>query len=430
MRRQIRMTLPLVILPAIATLSLAADAVAQTVVVGTGKPDIDVPAVQAAVDQGGDVVLKGYFSFDRSPTIPSAPAGNPPAMILVSKAVAISGARNEQDDEGEVTTIYAGTIPFYVAAPGAHVSIQRLRFIRPSKEAVLVSAIGGLLIASCQIEGAVPVNHGSAGIAIATSFNPPTPMNPGQPANVSGTLVIVNNVIDVRGGTALDHTLGIIMFSLGVPGAQADVHISGNSIRNATERSINLYQIDGRALIEGNAITTSTVLGNANVAFGRGTDVIHVTGTGSYLVAGNSVHSRWAAATGIRVQGQNATWPITGAVVVDNDVNMEASEGTVFDENSAGIEVRGNAQASIVLNNRIRGRARVALVVANETKGVSTNNHFILNRLDHFEASFADVFVGPGVMNTLVVGPGVVVDQGVGTDVVPVAARAEDKDDR
>src|SRR6516165_1715434 len=119
MRRQIRMTLPLVILPAIATLSLAADAVAQTVVVGTGKPDIDVPAVQAAVDQGGDVVLKGYFSFDRSPTIPSAPAGNPPAMILVSKAVAISGARNEQDDEGEVTTIYAGTIPFYVAAPGA-----------------------------------------------------------------------------------------------------------------------------------------------------------------------------------------------------------------------------------------------------------------------------------------------------------------------
>src|SRR6516164_10231020 len=62
----------------IATLALSASAAAQTVVVGTGNPDIDVPAVQAAVDQGGDVVLKGHFSFDRSPTIPTNPAGEPP----------------------------------------------------------------------------------------------------------------------------------------------------------------------------------------------------------------------------------------------------------------------------------------------------------------------------------------------------------------
>src|SRR5262245_13404952 len=75
--KRIRITLWLVILPAIATLSFAARAAAQTVVVGTGNPDIDVPAVQAAVDQGGDVVLKGHFSFDRSPTIPTAPAGSP-----------------------------------------------------------------------------------------------------------------------------------------------------------------------------------------------------------------------------------------------------------------------------------------------------------------------------------------------------------------
>jgi len=170
-------------------------------------------------------------------------------------------------------------------------------------------------------------------------------------------------------------------------------------------------------------------LGNANVNFGRGTDVIHVTGTGSYLVAGNSVHSLWAAATGIRVQGQ--AWPIKGAVVVDNDVNMDAPEGTVFDANSAAIDVRGNAQDNLILNNRIRGRARAALVVAiNQPSQVATNNHFILNRLDHFEASFADVFVGPGVMNTLIVGQGTVVDQGEGTQVVPVADRGDDKDNQ
>jgi hypothetical protein len=129
------------------------------------------------------------------------------------------------------------------------------------------------------------------------------------------------------------------------------------------------------------------------------------------------------------VQGQAAEWPIKGAVVVDNDVNMDAPEGTVFDANSAAIDVRGNAQDNVILNNRIRGRARAALVVAiNQPTMVATNNHFILNRLAHFEASFADVLVGPGVMNTLIVGPGTVDDQGVGTEVVPVADRGDHKD--
>ena len=178
--KRIRITLWLVILPAIATLSLAARAEAQTVVVGTGNPDIDVLAVQAAVDQGGDVVLKGHFSFDRSPTI-STTTGYP-AMVLVSKTVAISGAREDHDHDGELTSIYAGTIPFYVEAPGAQVSIQGLRFIQPKGVAVRVYAVSGLVIASCKIEGAVPVNQVSAGISIATSFGvigtPPTPMNP------------------------------------------------------------------------------------------------------------------------------------------------------------------------------------------------------------------------------------------------------------
>src|SRR5215472_4677815 len=286
--KRIRITLWLVILSAIATLAWAASAAAQTVVVGTGNPDIDVPAVQAAVDQGGEVVLKGHFSFDRSPTIPTAPAGYPPAMVLVSKAVAIFGARGDHDDDGELTSIDAGTIPFYVEAPGAHVSIQGLRFFRPKGVAVRVYAVSGLVIASCKIEGVVPVNNTGGGFGIATTFgvvgSPPTPMNPGKPENVSGALFIVNNVIDVAGGTALDNTLGVIMFSVGVPGAQVDVHISGNTIRNTTARPINLWQIDGRAHIERNVTTTSTILGPGNVAFGRGLDVIHVTGTGSYLV--------------------------------------------------------------------------------------------------------------------------------------------------
>ena len=63
---------------------------AQSVVVtGTGDPTVDIPAVQGAVDQGGQVVLMGHFSF-------AAPANKPDGqtynrMVTVSKQVAIWG---------------------------------------------------------------------------------------------------------------------------------------------------------------------------------------------------------------------------------------------------------------------------------------------------------------------------------------------------
>ena len=111
-----------------------------TVVIGTGNPDVDVPAVQAAVDLGGKVVLMGHFSFDTAPKIPTAAraVGFPPATILISKAVAISGAGD--------AIIERGTIPFYVAAPRATVTIEHLHFMRPSKSAIVVYSVKGLVI--------------------------------------------------------------------------------------------------------------------------------------------------------------------------------------------------------------------------------------------------------------------------------------------
>src|SRR5690242_19178910 len=93
---------------------LAASTLAQaTQVTGTGNPDVDIPAVQAAVNLGGDVVLSGHFSFDKPPTVPTGlqAIGIPQATILIAKPVAISGAGD--------ASIEAGTIPFYVEAPGA-----------------------------------------------------------------------------------------------------------------------------------------------------------------------------------------------------------------------------------------------------------------------------------------------------------------------
>jgi hypothetical protein len=416
----VRTTLCHLILTGIVTLALAAGAAAQTVVVGTGNPDIDVPAVQAAVDQGGEVVLKGHFSFDRPPTVRGALGGL--SMVLVSKAVAISGV---QDDDDEMTSIAGGTRPFYVEAPGAAVTIQRLRFMPSGTPAIRVFAVRGLVIASCKI-----FSPGApAGINIGTTVNPPDPnTNPGHPENISGTLLIANNEIDVP-GTSLDATVGILIFSVGVPGAEVDLHISGNTITNSTERAIDIVRVGGRASIVQNTVTTSTTLGPVNNgSTGRGTDVISARGLGSFLVAGNSVHSRWAAASGIRLVGLNAVWPLIGAVVIDNDVDMEAPEGTVFDDNSAGIVFRGYGERNVVANNRVRGRAKVALEVISVGTSVLANNDVLLNRVDDFEPTLADIFVADGVTNTLIVGEGTVEDHGIGTVIVPVAGRGENKD--
>ena len=150
---------------------------ATIVVTGTGNPATDVAAVQAAVDQGGRVVLKGHFSFNQSPAVANPVADYPLATVLVSRAVTITGASDESDDSA-MATIDGGTIPFLVEAPGASVSIQHLRFAKPTSDAVLVAAASGISIASNTVAGVVPWQSYGAGFEINTSGNPPTPSVP------------------------------------------------------------------------------------------------------------------------------------------------------------------------------------------------------------------------------------------------------------
>jgi Right handed beta helix region len=349
-------------------LAWAASAAAQTVVLGTGDPNIDVPAVQAAVDQGGNVILKGRFSFNKPPTVPTATAFvGGLATVVVWKAVEISGTQDENGEmrrkDSELATIEGGTTPFYVEAPGARVTIRGLRFIRPRGDAIFVYAASGLVIASCKIEGIEPlptIGEGD-GIDIITSSGIPMPTNPGKPENISGTLLIANNDIDLAGGTALDNTVGVLVFSVGVPGAEVEAYVSGNKIINTTEPAINFRRVDGRVYVERNVITTSSISSQK----APGPEAIRVANIGSYLIAHNSIDCRWvdAEAKGIGVFSQIADWPMERAIVVDNDVTMTPPEGTIFGPFSAGINIRGFAQSNVVLNNRIRGRARAALSV-------------------------------------------------------------------
>ena len=392
------------------------------VVVGTGDPKVDVPAVQAAVDQGGSVVLKGHFSFDAPPTKPVASglvSATAPraAEVLIARAVRISGALQQ---DGGMTTIEGGTIPFYVEAPGQRVTIHGLRFVDPTADAILVYAVHGLEIAASRIEGAVPFSRISQGIAVWT-VGLPTPADSGHPENISGALRVVDNDVDMTGGrSSVDNTLGITVFSAGVAGAEVDAYVAGNRIRNTTEPAINFRRIVGHAVIERNVITTGSAIGNA-----PRNQAIRVANTGSYLVAHNSITCEWAVgdAEGIGAFSQFAAWPTRHAVIVDNAIHMSAPSGTIFTAFSAGIGVYGYADSNVVNHNTIYGAATAALSIPvfplpPQAPASPRDNAFIVNQFVDFTPSHADIFVGLHALGTRIVGPGTVEDHGSGTTVV------------
>jgi len=100
-------------------------------------------------------------------------------------------------------------------------------------------------------------------------------------------------------------------------------------------------------------------------------------------------------------------------------VVMSPPPGTVFDNLSAAIEIRGFAQNNVVAHNLIRGRARAALAIDPFNGGLPSDNELIRNRVVDFEATVADVFIGVGVTNTLVHGErGTIEDLGINTQIV------------
>ena len=389
-----------------------------TIVVGTNNPTVDVPAVQAAVNIPGEVILEGYFSFAIPPTIPTALAEYPLATILVSKAVGISG---END-----ATIEGGSIPFYVEAPGVRVRFQGLHLIGPAAKGIVVYAAKGVAITNCKIErvGLFPA-LGSSAIDINTSGAVPNPENPGHPEKISGVVLVAHNEIDMIGGTSTDNTLGITVFSVGLsPNNEARIYIIGNKIKNTTEPAINIRHVGGQAFVEGNEIFTGPVSGPSSPP-----EVIRAANDGSYAITNNTIHCEWPdpQAIGIGVFSQisnnpplNPPWTMDKATVMYNSVTMSPPNGVAFTGLSAGIDIRGFVSGHEVANNEIRGSARAALAVDPFRGGNPDSSVLIRNDVSGFNASIKDIVIGEGVPNTVLIAQdGTIQDNGVNTLIVP-----------
>jgi len=370
---------------------MTAGACAQTELIGTGSPAIDVPAIQAAVNQGGNVLLKGTFSFT------GAGSGSPKRVVTISKNVNLAGAL---DDNGDLPLIVNGERPFFVSAPGADVTFEGLRFQTPKTAGISIASVGNLRIANCKFNGIVPGQVGTETVGFGIFSNP----------GPYGSLTIVDNMIDGQ-ATASFGINGIILV-----GTAQSIEIAGNLIQNTSAHGIDLRNVMGDAHVEANTIMTGRFGRGGGV--GRFVNAIRCIGLGNYLIEHNTVDFGFENAAGIRLAGT------VKAIVRTNKITGSLVDDATPGPQSAAIQVEGTCSENVILNNTLQGRARVAFSVVHsdfpldkrdgtgdpQVTSLIGNNHELLT------ASQSDVEVGPVANQTLVVGGnGTIVDLGVGT---------------
>jgi hypothetical protein len=372
------------------------------VVVGQTNPAVDVPAVQQAVDAGGTVVLRGTFSFDG--VIHPGPTGGSGAVLV----------KGSVDIRGDNATIRGGgsnadgglQAALLVAAPGADVALERIRFVNPNNSAIRVVGAGSLRIAECEVDGVIPTV-----IAAGTG----NPLSAALAIHLTGTgfgrITIVDNRLRI-GGSDKEVTGGI-----NVIGSALRVEITGNRIRETTARGMNLQNVDGPALIERNDIATGPV--GRSGAPGEFVDALRVLGTGEYLVLRNEFDCGSPNAAAVRIAATNR------AEIRQNEIVLSIALNETPGPESAGIQIRGTASDNRVLQNRIRGRGRVAISVVHSsfgldrptgTDGNPSGNSFQGNNFQQFDPTVAAVEIGPGARDTTIIGgSGVLIDNGTAT---------------
>jgi hypothetical protein len=364
-------------------------------VIGQNNAIVDVPAVQQAVDAGGTVVLHGTFNFVNA-RLPG-PGGS--RVILVTGAVTIRGQDATILGGGSATPGGQQAV-FLIDAPGVDVTIEGLRFVNPHNAAIRVAQSGDLRIANCQVEGMTPSAVGVQNAALAVHL-------PGGPV---GAVSILENRFQI-GGTAADSTGGIIM-----TGPAVRVLIADNRIAGTTAHGVDLRDVNGPARVERNILETGTV-GRSGLP-GQFVDALRLIGSGEYVVERNQFDCGFENVAVVRLGGTKK------AVLRQNEVVASVPTGKMPGQQSAGVQVQGSANDNEILENRIKGRGRVAISVifsnfpldkANGT-GNPLATRFQGNNVQQFAPTVATVEVGAGATDTRIVGgSGTLIDNGTGT---------------
>lgn len=387
-----------------ATFSATTAQASTTVVYPTGVFPTDVQNVQAAIDQGGTVLLKATdsvghplaFNFGTPDPIPHVSA----RWVFI----------NDVSIMGEVvgtsrTTISGGVVPFRVDA--GRNSIQGLKFDGPLQTAIVIRASTGTSLIGNEIDNIVPFDVGF-GFTLADGIDAGSGDNP---SNVTGNLVI-------SGNTFGDLT-GEFSIAVQVDSVVANVTISNNTFHLGQLPS-DLGFVNSAAIACVRCHSVVTISGNM-ITIGPGivfSGIVTIGGPDArYHVFGNTINSQGPFTDGIDVLGVTGDPGVTvSAVIENNSINLLNTDI----EQGSGIGLLGTVTNSTIQGNAVTGIGPTALyaVGALAPDGQVSNNRFLFNHIAQLTASVATIFFDEQSANNIVRGPCVsVLDLGVGNDI-------------
>ncbi len=393
-----------------------------TVVYPTGTNPTDVQNVQAALNQGGSVLLKAvdknghpqYFNFGSWPEYSNGVVP-PNSEVHLVTSVAISG---EQVGCNR-TTIVGGVSPFYETSTTVKASITGLKFVNPLADAITIYGSSGISIVNNEVDGVLPFYRAANNWTETLGFFVGGLGN----STITGNVVISGNYIHGLHGSQYE-------FGFEAYQVESPMTITGNTIEVADDTTAGdgLYDSEGIAvdycsgastiscnnisvgpgvcyngiLVQGPANGATSILANEvsidEPAFCYA--AIGVSGsTGTAQVLGNLIDSKSESADGIALEGTSSTGTVTGATVSLNGICIENSD-------VGAIGIYGAVNKSCLSLNLISGESAYALSASSDgnASDLASSNSFLNNLLLCYTATDASIFLDTNTVNNVVRG--------------------------
>jgi hypothetical protein len=333
----------------------------------TGVFPDDVANVQAALDQGGLVLLKSRntmgvpTAFDFGPADPDLGG-----TATITRDVVILGEKGRSSR----TTIRGGSIPFTSSAK-VNSSLVNVRFDAPLAAALEFTASSGALIVGNEVSGVIGAPFFGLTEGVGMRF-----VSSGDPGDFSGHIVVSGNVIRDLGATFSD---GLVFDSVA-----AAVTIAFNRIERVESNGIFMFAPAGDVAILNNVITPGPASGNP-FSGGNGIQLIESAG-GAYRVEHNKITCENPNADGLLIAGGPGP-AILGAVIRRNEISMNSSC-------CGAISLFDDVSFSTISHNWLRGSAEwgFGLVPSGFVQEPeATGNTFVGNDISQLSAGIAHV---------------------------------------
>jgi hypothetical protein len=393
----------------------------QQTVVGQDNSGIDFHMLQAAVSDGGTILLKGTFNLGDT------------GRVNIIKDVKIMG---ETDDKGTPKTKIKGgfwslhsPLPSKSPpeVPGPKITIQNIHFDGALWAPIHLAYCSGATISNNKITNVRPfppypikprVCYFQTGILCGTYWAQPGSLKMQakyQPGAFTGELIISDNEIDV-GNPTPELTLGQGIFVHWTTGVTA--RIANNTVVNCSRNSIETFDnhLDkdgiGMFTIQNNKITSSKVgvpvpsprTPNGIVIgwFMDPTGAADPKRNNKYIVMNNFVRVFGQTSLGIFAEASEA-------VIKNNQIYTEGPESTALFLRIANCSVT---------ENKTEGTGNIGCFIGPLQKMMARGNKLVGNIFSSSKITVADIVFDKGADDNEVIGEGGTVnDQGTGNKI-------------